>query len=161
MNSNINIQHTLWTITKGFYNPRPLRSTVAVALDMRKAFDTLNVNKIIHKRALTNSPNIINKFKANYIKEQKACSQYNATLSKLKRINTGVPQGGVLSPTLFNNYTSDILFSPKNVLITTYADDITITPSHMKHFKHISTKYKNGLSLKSNNQTLPKQNTQN
>ena len=55
--------------------------------------------------------------------------------SKLKRINTGVPQSGVLSPTLFNIHTSDIPLPPKDVQITTYADDITITASHTKHRK--------------------------
>ena len=98
---------------------------------MSKAFDKVN----IHKLTLTNIPNIIIKFKANYIKGRQACTQYNGTLSKLKRINTGVPQGEVLSPTLFNNYTSDIPLPPKHVQITTYADDITITTSHTKHHK--------------------------
>ena len=51
-------------ITKGFNNPRPPQRTVAVALDMSKAFDTVN----IHKLTLTNIPNIIIKFIANYIK---------------------------------------------------------------------------------------------
>ena len=52
-----------------------------------------------------------------------------------KQINTAVPQGGVLSPTLFNIYTSDIPLSPKDVKITTYTDDITIIASHTKHHK--------------------------
>ena len=53
-----------------------------------------------------------------------------------KQINTGVPQGGVLSPTLFNIYTSNIPLSPKDIQITTYADDdITITVSYTKHCK--------------------------
>ena len=53
-----------------------------------------------------------------------------------KQINTGVPQDGVLSPTLFNIYTSDIPFPPKDIQITIYADnDITITASHTKHCK--------------------------
>ena len=98
---------------------------------MSKAFDTVN----IHKLTLANIPNIIIMFKANYIKGRQACTQYNGTLSKLKRINTGVPQGGVLSPTSFNIYTSDIPLPPKDVQITTYADDITITTSHTKHRK--------------------------
>ena len=49
-------------ITKGFNNPRQHHS-VAVALDMSKAFDTVNKNKLI----LTNISNTIIKFIANYI----------------------------------------------------------------------------------------------
>ena len=115
-------------ITTCFNNPRPPQRIVAVTLDMSKVFDTVN----IYKLTLTNIPIIIIKFKAIYIKGQ-TCTQYNGTLSKLKRINTGVPQGGVLSPTLFNIYTSDIPLPPKDVQITTYADDTTITSSYTKH----------------------------
>ena len=55
--------------------------------------------------------------------------------SKLRQINIGVSQGRVLSTTFFNIYTSDISLPPKDVQITTYADDITITASHTKHHK--------------------------
>ena len=90
----------------------------------------------IHKLTLTNIIIIIIiKFIANYIKGQQACTQYSGKLLKLKRINTGLPQDGVLSPTLFNIYTSDIPLPPKNVQITTYADDITITASSTKQRK--------------------------
>ena len=71
-------------ITKGFKNPRPQQCTVTVALDMSKAFDTINIYRLIHKLTQTNIPNIIIKFIANYIKGQQACTQYNGTLSKLK-----------------------------------------------------------------------------
>ena len=75
----------------------------------------------------------------------------NGRLSKLKGINTGVSQDGALSPTLFNIYTSDIPLPLKDVQITTYSDNITITVSHTKHCKtqqiiqpHIFTKSING-----------------
>ena len=96
-------------ITKGFNDPRPPQRTVAVVLNMSRVFDTVN----IYKLTLTNTPNIIIKFIANYIKGRQACTQYNGTLSKLKPTNTGVSQNGVLSPTLFNIYTSDILLPQK------------------------------------------------
>ena len=98
---------------------------------MSKVFDTVN----IHKLTLTNIPNIIIKFIANYIKRRQTCTQYNGTLSKLKQINSGVLQGGVLSPTIFNIYTSDISLPPKDIPITTYANDIIITAYHTKHHK--------------------------
>ena len=41
----------------------------------------------------------------------------------------------VLSPTLFNIYISDIPLPPKNIQITTYPNNITITASHTKHRK--------------------------
>ena len=57
------------------------------------------------------------------------------TLKTQKKINSGVPQSGVLSTTLFSTETSDIPLPLKDVQITTYADNITITSSHTKHRK--------------------------
>ena len=72
MDSNINhLIHTVLhnichQITKGLsetnVNLRPPQHTVDVALDMRKAFDIVNIHKIIQRLTPTNIPNIIIKF---------------------------------------------------------------------------------------------------
>ena len=46
-----------------------------------------------------------------------------------------LPQGRVLSQTLFNIYTTYILLPPKDTQITTYADNITISVPHIKYHK--------------------------
>ena len=47
-----------------------------------------------------------------------------------RQFNTGFPQGGVQSLTLFSIYTSDTPTQQATVKITTYADDITIISAH-------------------------------
>ena len=85
--STHNALHNIYhQITKGFNNPRSPQCTVTVALKINKVFDTVNIHKLI----LTNIPNIIIKFIAT-TKGRQACIQYNGTISKLKRINTGIP----------------------------------------------------------------------
>ena len=108
----------------------PPARTITVALDMSKAFDTIIIHTLIRKLLQTNIPGTIIKFIANYIKGRKAYTTYRNHKSKQRQFRTGVPQGGVLSPTLFNIYTSDIPPPSAPVQVMAYADDITITSTH-------------------------------
>ena len=100
-------KHTLNnTVAKGFNQMAPPARTITVALDMSKAFDTINIHTLIRKLLQTNIPGTIIRFIANYIKGRKAYTTYRNHTSKQRQFKTGVPQGGVLSPTLFNIYTS-------------------------------------------------------
>ena len=61
---------------------------------------------------------------------RKAYTTYiNHTCSQ-RQFKTGVPQGGVLSPTLFNIYTADIPPPRAKVQDMAHADDVTITSTH-------------------------------
>ena len=106
--STVTAQHTLNnTVAKGFNQMAPPARTITVALDMSKAFDTINIHTLIRKLLQTNIPGTIIKFIANYIKGRKAYTTYiNHTSSR--QFKTGVPQGGDLSPILFNIHTADI-----------------------------------------------------
>ena len=93
------------TVAKRFNQMAPPARTVTVALDMSKAFDTINIHTLIRKLLQTNIPGTIIKFIANYIKVRKAYTTYRNHTSKQRQFKTGVPQGGVLSPTLFTPQT--------------------------------------------------------
>ena len=107
-NTTLYSDGTRHTIAKGFNQMAPPARTINVALDMSKAFDTMNIHTLIRKLLQTNIPGTIIKFIANYIKGCKAYTTYRNHTSKQRQFKTGVPQGGVLSPTLFNIYTSDL-----------------------------------------------------
>ena len=129
--STVTALHTLNnTVAKGFNQMAPPLRTITVALDMSKAFDTINIHTLIRKLLQTNIPGTIIRFIANYIKERKAYTTYRNHTSKQRQFKTGVPQGGVLSPTLFNIYTSDLPPPSAPVQVMAYADDITITSTH-------------------------------
>ena len=102
-----------------------------LALDMSKAFDTININTLIDKLTQIRIPNTITKFIANYIKGRKAYTTFRNTTSTQRQFKTGVPQGGVLSSTLINIYASDIPPPLKHTQLNTYADDITIYTTHI------------------------------
>ena len=110
-------------------NGSPAR-TITVALDMSKAFDTINIHTLIRKLLQTNITGTIIKFIATYIKGRKAYTIYRNHTSKQRQFKTGVPQGGVFSPTLFNIYTLYLPPPSAPVQVMAYAYDITITSTH-------------------------------
>ena len=99
--STVTALHTLNnTVAKRFNQMAPPARTITVALDMSKAFDTINIHTLIRKLLQPNIPGTIIKFIANYIKGRKAYTTYRNHTSKQRQFKTGVPQGGVFSPTL-------------------------------------------------------------
>ena len=129
--STVMALHTLNnTVAKGFNQMAPPARTITVALDMSKAFNTINIHTLIRKLLQTNIPGTIIKFIANYIKGRKAYTTHRNHTSKQRQFKTGVPQGDVLSRTPFNIYTSDLPPPSAPVQIMAYTDDITITSTH-------------------------------
>ena len=118
--STVTALHTLNnTVAKRFNQMDPPARTITVALDISKAFDTINIHTLMRKMIQTNIPDTIINFIANYIRGRRAYTTY--------RNNTSC---GVLSPTLFNIYTADLPPPREPVQVMAYADDITITSTH-------------------------------
>ena len=86
------------------------RSNVyACFLDIRKAFDSVDHNILIHKMQLMGIPDcLVNVIKFWY-GNQFAQVRYQNTLSNEWKINNGVRQGGVLSGLLFNIYVDSLI----------------------------------------------------
>ena len=102
----------------------PARTSI-VSLDMSKAFDTTNIHTLSRKLLRPKIPGAIIKFLKTTLRDAKPTQHIEITQFK-----TGVPQGGVLSPTLFNIYTAAIPPPRAPVEVKVYTDDITITSTH-------------------------------
>ena len=84
--STVTALHTLNnTVAKGFNQMAPPVRTITVALDMSKAFDTINIHTIIRKLLQINFPGTIIKFIANYIKGRKTYTTYRNNTSKQRQ----------------------------------------------------------------------------
>ena len=61
-----------------------------------------------------------------YLKRRKQYVKINETCSDFKTILTGVPQGSIIGPVLFNLFINDLFYSIKEADLYNFADDNTL-----------------------------------
>lgn len=96
-----------------------------IFLDVKRAFDKVWHQGLIVKLYRQNiNPGLV-KIIANFLTGREFQVSVGDSLSEPRPLRAGVPQGSVLSPTLYNLYTADI---PKenNVSLYVYADDVAL-----------------------------------
>ena len=115
-------------IAHGFNQPKPPHRTVLVALDLSKAFDSVDLDVMtdLLGRSL---PGSLARWLNCYLRGRQSRVSFRNTLSASRNVKTGVPQGSVISPSLFNAYMADLPQPPPSVNLVTYADDITVLAS--------------------------------
>jgi len=95
-------------------------------IDYSSAFNTIQPHIMIQKLDILGVPAHLQLWILNYLTDR---SQYVSTKSETSRsltLNTGAPQGCVLSPVLFVLYTNDLQSTNDNVKIIKYADDTAV-----------------------------------
>lgn len=105
------------------------KPTIACALDVEKAFDTVWHEGLIFKMKHANFSLHLCQTLHNYLKGRSFVVKTNNTVSDAFRISAGVPQGGVLSAPLFNIFVSDLPPPPNHqnqIQRLQYADDTLI-----------------------------------
>jgi hypothetical protein len=97
-------------------------STGLMLLDLRKAFDSVWHDGLIHKLIRNNYPPYLIKLIASYLRNRSAFVSVNNAHSTSFNLSAGVPQGSLLAPHLFNIFINDMPV-PKKGQLALYADD--------------------------------------
>ena len=121
--------HLSSSIADGFNQKLPANRRVAVALDLTKAFDTVDHEVLIERIRSSNMPGYLTRWLSCYLRGRQVRTIFRGHTSTTRMIHTGVPQGSVISSALFNAYISDLPPPPADVKLDTYADDTTVYTS--------------------------------
>jgi hypothetical protein len=96
-------------------------------LDYSSAFNTIQPHLMVNKLNNLNVPEILQLWILDYLTNRTQYVRTSCEKSRSRVLNTGAPQGCVLSPVLFVLYTNDLHWDSENVFICKYADDTMIT----------------------------------
>ena len=118
-----------------------------VLLDLQKAFDTVDHSILIIKLKAMGFGEVALRWIRSYLSNRVQMVDINGTLSGVKEMRWGVPQGSILGPLLFLLYVNDFkaAISPTCNLFL-YADDSALLASHQNKSvveNSLSTELKN------------------
>ncbi|UYV79224.1 EPM2AIP1, partial [Cordylochernes scorpioides] len=127
--ANLSTTHKLITVIDFIQTRKALNEAVGVVLlDLKKAFDMVWHRGLIIKLTSYNFPQKFIRFLKNYLQDISFSVKVGTYISSPRQIESGVPQGSILSPILFNLYINDIPHIPQ-CRLALFADDTALLPS--------------------------------
>jgi len=99
----------------------------AVLMDLSKAFDCIPHDLLIAKLSAYGFDNSALTLIYSYLKGRRQSVKVNGTLGSSLTLLSGVPQGSILGPLLFNSFINDFYYLFENATLHGFADDNTLS----------------------------------
>jgi Reverse transcriptase (RNA-dependent DNA polymerase) len=117
-------------------NKRQKRKTTTLLLDVKGAFDHVAKNQLLAILKRLRLPVNLISWISSFLDDRQLRLSFDGQIEEFSLIDTGIPQGSLVSPILFLIYIRE-LFQSSSVRYLSYMDDISMTVSSTSFRKNV------------------------
>lgn len=114
------------------------KNTIAIFLDISKAFDSINHKILIKKLYKYGIRGYILEWIESYLDNRSQITYHKSYSSKILKIKQGIPQGSILSSLLFNVFINDYCLMESEALKVNYADDSALVYINLNKINNLN-----------------------